>query len=274
MPVPNSPSFRPRLEALEERAAPGSLNEIFGLAHRQGDDSAVLYQAASAYASQAGSSHGNPNPGVAPVNSDAFGKSYGQWAGQFWSWAFSNPTSANPLFDNAPVSAGQSGKVWFIGGTFTPTDEGNGEVVGRVTRDASIPAGTALFVPLVNGEASDLEGNGTNEAELRASAKGLGDAIDPNSLFMSVDGRSLKGLASYRVQSPLMTSGPLPAGNLIGASAGSTAHFVADGYHVILSPLSAGKHTLHFGGEANIATPDGNIHFVQDVTYNITVGKG
>ena len=42
------------------------------------------------------------------------------------------------------VTAGQSGKVWFLASPF-----------GTVERTYSIPAGTSLFVSLLNAEASD-----------------------------------------------------------------------------------------------------------------------
>ena len=94
---------------------------------------------------------------------------------------------------------------------------------------------------------------------------------------MTVDGVSIKNLnvsgnvqSPYRVQSPLYTYGPLPANNVVQAlgytaPAGSTSLSVADGVYVMLAPLSAGQHTLHFHGEAPA------FHFVLDITYHITV---
>lgn len=46
--------------------------------------------------------------------------------------------------------------------------------------------------------------------------------------------------------------GPLPADSLFGDPvnfpAGLTSQSVADGYYVMLTPLSVGQHTLHFTG--------------------------
>ena len=166
--------------------------------------------------------------------------------------------------------------MWFLGGTFAAVDQGDGTILGKVDRHANIPSGTALFLPLVNAEASDLEGNGMTADQLRASAKTTADAILPSSLFAVVDGRSLQNLASFRVQSPLTTTAPLPEDNILGKDAiGLRAHLVADGYHVLLAPLSIGEHTLHFGGKAVIQTgPTTTITFIQDVTYHITVTPG
>src|SRR5262249_56211141 len=60
-------------------------------------------------------------PGVLPPQSHPFGMTYGQWEGAFWRWAFSLPADHHPLTDTAPASTGQSGHVWFLGGTLAPT---------------------------------------------------------------------------------------------------------------------------------------------------------
>jgi hypothetical protein len=224
----------------------------------------------SAPSSNPGSLTPFDNPGVLPPQSHPFGKTYGEWEAAWWQWAFSLPADHNPLTNTAPVIAGQTGNVWFLAGTFVTEPEMNGVNLGRVTRDETIPAGKALFFPLVNGEASTAEGNGSTEAELRAVAKGFADATVPSSLFVQIDGRSLQGLASYRAQSPLFTYGPLPDNNILGLPAGTISQSVADGYHVMLTPLSVGQHTLHFGGTSE--SP--GFTFIEDITYHITVAPG
>jgi hypothetical protein len=210
---------------------------------------------------------GGPNPGVLPPQSHPYGKTYGEWEAAWWKWAFSLPADHHPLTDTAPASTGQTGNVWFLGGTFITETGPGGEIIGRVTRDATIPTGKALFFPLVNTEGSTAEGNGATEAELRAYAKMSADTIVPSSLFVQIDGRSLQGLGSFRAQSPLFIYGPLPVNNLLGFAAGTTSPSVSDGYHVMLTPLSVGQHTLHFGGTAEAP----GFTFIQDITYHITV---
>src|SRR5690349_21302983 len=59
-------------------------------------------------------SHGaNPNPNVAPVKSSPNGRSYGEWAQAWWTWATSIPAEQNPLLDETGQFAGvgQSGHV-------------------------------------------------------------------------------------------------------------------------------------------------------------------
>ena len=77
----------------------------------------------------------NPNPGVRPPYAKAYGLTYGEWSAAWWQWALSLPVGAHPLFDTADCSAGQSGKVFFLGGTFVTTTDPSGTVVGEAERD-------------------------------------------------------------------------------------------------------------------------------------------
>src|SRR4051794_27081119 len=62
------------------------------------------------------------NPPIVPVQWNPYGLSYGDWSAQFWRWEFSLPVNGHPLAgNNGDCSAGQSGPVWFLGGTFTTT---------------------------------------------------------------------------------------------------------------------------------------------------------
>jgi hypothetical protein len=75
----------------------------------------VLLPAASAPAQE------NPNPGIYPPDSRPYGHSYGRWSARWWQYAYSLPVNYNPLTDTAPVSAGQRGDVWYLGGSFIST---------------------------------------------------------------------------------------------------------------------------------------------------------
>jgi hypothetical protein len=274
----------PTLEQLEDRLAPGGAGSPHSLIDLKKAEEDALLQVVQTLNSvgvtppAAATDSGNSNPGVVPIQAKFEGKTYGQWSAAFWQWSYSLPVDNHPLLDTADVSTGQTGHVWFLGGTLAPTTGPGGDIIARVTRTVKIPSGTALFIPLVNAEASTVEGNGTTDAELREAAKGFADSIDPASLFAQVDGKSLTGLAGYRVQSPLYTFGPLPDNNVlqsfgVDAPAGTISNSVADGYQLLLEPLSVGQHTLHFGGNADIGTSDqgAELKFIQDITYNITV---
>jgi hypothetical protein len=213
------------------------------------------------------------NPGVLPPHSSLHGKTYGEWSGKFWKWQFSLPVDRNPIFDTADCSEGQSGHVWFLGGTTTSTEVEPGVILGQVTRDCTVPVGTALFFPIVNVECSTVEGNGKTEAALRDCANSFADLI--TELSAELDGRPLHHLARYRVESPIFFFGPLPDNNVlqffgVAAPAGTVSRAVSDGVHLLLAPLSGGAHTLHFRGVIDLSSIDGPT-VIQDITYHLNV---
>jgi hypothetical protein len=140
-----------------------------------------------------------------------------------------------------------------------------------------VPAGTALFFPIINAECSSIPGDNsgdTSEAGLRGCANSLANLIDTSSLSATLDGVPLTGLSQYRVQSPLFPIGPLPgpSDNNLGffftanpTPAGTTGTSVSDGFYLMLHPLSTGQHVLHFHGEIPAFS------FVVDMTYFLTV---
>lgn len=232
-----------------------------------------IFLAMAAYAAPA-----NVNPAVSPVNASALGATYGEWSAKFWQWNFSMPVEHHPLFETADCSAGQTGNLWFLGGTaasFEQIDQGNGVILGTATRTCTVPPGTWLFIPLVNAECSTLPGDhpgfGTTEADLRACATYFTNFVNLSTMTASLDGVPITALNQYRAGSPLFSIGPLPANNIAGAPAGSTATAVSDGYYLMLHPLSVGQHILKFHAELDLRSIGGS-DFVQDITYIITVG--
>ena len=128
---------RPTLEQLEDRLAPGGAGSPHSLIDLKKAEEDALMQVVQALgrvggtqAGQATHDNGN-NPGVLPVQSKFEGKTYGEWSAEFWKWELSLPIDHHPLFDTAPVSAGQTGHVWFLGGTFASTVGPGGEIIGQ-----------------------------------------------------------------------------------------------------------------------------------------------
>jgi len=217
------------------------------------------------------------NPGIVPPDSKPAGFSYGEWNAKWWQWAFSMPINANPLFDTAPGSAGQSGNVWFLGSAFATEQKPSGEVVSKVDRKLTVPVGIMLFFPIMNVEGSGAEGNGETELDLKDYDSGfVGNITD---MFAEIDGVPVEDLQQYRAQSSLYTLGPLPDNNVLQflgfpAPAGTTTPSVADGFYLMLKPLSIGTHMIHFGGTARfISDPNepGYKFSKQEATYQITV---
>jgi len=144
-------------------------------------------------------------------------------------------------------------------------------VGGGVTIELTIPAGTALFLPIVNAECSMIEPDpfhGGDEEELRACAN---VHIDKTSgRFAVIDGVPVNNLDAYRVESPLFEFGPLPENNYlkflgVDAPAGATSPSVDAGVYLLLAPLRVGEHVIHFGGTLD------EFFFSIDTTYIITV---
>ncbi|WP_435007668.1 hypothetical protein P12x_004932 [Tundrisphaera lichenicola] len=212
----------------------------------------------------------NANSKVFPPCSNPHGLSYAEWSARQWQWLFSLPVDHHPLFDSADCSTGQSGKVWFLGGTFSTSEIEPGVILGKADRTCKIPSGTALFLPMVAAECSEIEGNGETEAVLRECANFFGDFIIPSSVFLEIDGKPVTNPERYRVESPLFSIGPLPENNVLGAAQGSTSPAVSDGYFAMVKPMSVGKHTLRFGGIIDVSSIGGPI-FIQDIKYTIDV---
>jgi len=213
-------------------------------------------------------------PHVAPIDSTPHDLTYGEWSALHWQWLYSLPVDAHPLFETADCSAGQMGPVWFLGGTFALIDSSPGVILGEADRECTVPAGTALFFPLIDVACSSIEGNGETEEELRECANLSADFIDPSSVFLEIDGQAID-VEQHRAESPLFTYGPLPDNNVLqyyglDAPAGTTTPAVSDGYWAMVAPLPVGTHTVAFGGLADYS-PIGGPVFIQDIRYTITV---
>jgi hypothetical protein len=190
-------------------------------------------------------------------------------------------TTAHPLFNTADPSTGQSGKVWFLGGTIVNMTAAPNVVIGQAERSFDLPAGKALFFPILNneGDAVGMDPIPTLD-ELWALVSYNQDHA--TILQCTIDGQSVRGLEDavntpYRVQSPAFAF-TLPEANNVYQTlgvdvAGTIDPAVADGVFLMLAPLSKGPHTIHFYGEMEFtAAADGfDFRFVQDITYHINV---
>jgi len=226
----------------------------------------------------------NPNPGILPPNANAYGHSYGEWGGLWWRWAFSIPFDVNPVADETGEFAaiGQEGPVWFLAGSFG---------VEGITRTVEVPAGKALFFPVVNsswvttcvGEPRTIDG-------IRPLIAADIDAT--TSMAAEIDGVPVQDLGNYRAESPLfctslailgiLTQEDLENSGLCGEGVEYNSdcldlpnpeeHFgpddgfgpaMSDGVWLMVAPLRKGDHTIRIS-----ASREG---FALDVTYNLTV---
>lgn len=209
----------------------------------------------------------NTEPHVLPPSSHPFGRTYGEWSNAWWQWAFSIPTPVNPLLDTtgAHCSEGQSGPVWFLAGPLTS---------GSVTRHCTIPAGKALFFPIVNAIASNTGNRCGPDVPVPQLRKELNAFIATiTSLKAQLDGENINNLQSLRVGANNPTFNiTLPQNNITSLicphelAPGTYGPSVSGGFYVMLAPLPAGSHTLHFKGAAGSLTVD--------VTYHLTIQPG
>ncbi|HEX6811647.1 MAG TPA: hypothetical protein VF384_08505 [Planctomycetota bacterium] len=204
-------------------------------------------------------------PGVFPSNARPYGQSYAEWSASWWTFCMEHPVVGHPFLDDGQfdVTTGQSGNVWFLAAPF-----------GTHTRTVTIPRGTALCVGLLNAEWSSLEPvsvapptYSSDPAVLEAIATSTADFI--TNVTCTLDGVGVDNIDDYRVVSPQFSfTAPDPwifsAPDVLTGP--GTA--VADGYFVILRPLSVGQHVLHYSGEFDFG---GGALFPLDMTYTINV---
>ena len=167
------------------------------------------------------------------------GLTAGEWLAVWWQEVFATAVEAgsHPLIDGGAFG-GNNGVV-FLGGPVVPAGS------PRNTIRATIPAGTALFAPIITVECSVAEAppfHGEDETDLRTCANGLLD--EASGLEVEIDGRPLNNPGAYRVESPLFQYGPLTTDNVLGLPPGTQSDAVGAGYALLLPPFSVGVHRI------------------------------
>ncbi len=202
------------------------------------------------------------------------GMTYGEWSAVWWQYVLSKPATDpnNPLLDQTgqgcAVDQSSSSPVFFLVGAAG---------TGSLTRnECVVPAGKALFFPLVNFIDIHTPGDGLDTPEL--VRQDLLSLIGPiRNLHASIDRVPVDNLnpnnTPYRACAggdPACASAfsvTLPGNNLFGIRAGIYAPAVAEGFYLMVAPLSTGPHTINFGGKGIFAKSK----FSQEITYQILV---
>ncbi len=87
-------------------------------------------------------------------------------------------------------------------------------------------------------------------------------------MTLTIDGVELSNLEQYYIDSPAFQITDTDFFDDLGVPIGEDNLAVSAGRWIMLTPLSAGEHTIHFTVDAN----DGFFgSFALDVTYNLTV---
>jgi hypothetical protein len=193
-----------------------------------------------------------------------------QLTAQWMQWALSLPNDVNPVVDETGdlCAVGQRGPVWFLAGTFFG---------GAVTRTCTVPEGTTLFFPVINGFAFNTPGCGQPE-DLNTVKKlkkyyyafVTGFVDQAHSVSATINGHKVN---MQRVESqPFAVANP--PGNVFGPDAcgmgiplepGIYSPGITDGYWATIENLKASPnpYTIYFHGQSGST--------VQDITYNLTV---
>ena len=223
---------------------------------------------------------GQTTNGVFLPNSTPYGMSYAQWSAGWWQWNFSLPTTNSPIQDTAAISTGQTGQVWFLGGTFG--------LAGSQTRvrSGTVPEGTALFIGIMESWADNADCpllDNYSTAQLRSTAASYQDQAF--AMSCTIDDASTVDISqpsnAYRVQSPVFTYTMPAVHNFAYDLYNATCYqnssgvpytvigAVADGVYLMVAPLAVGSHTIHFSGAYSSIFPFPT--YVQDITYHLTV---
>ncbi|MEJ2419065.1 MAG: hypothetical protein P8Y45_19485 [Exilibacterium sp.] len=201
-----------------------------------------------------------PNDGPAVL-----GKTISEWSAIWWQWALGIKVSNNPMLDKTGhfCDEGQQGPVWFLAGVWGG---------GSAERTCTVPSGMHIFFPIANNIWVDtaMDMAGTEETDCRIYATAFPSSVS-GELEATLDGNPIifdPETPMIWSQSPAF-SATYPQQHVFNIFADRKPFdpddftgypTFSDGFWIILPPLEAGEHELHFGaGEA------------QDVTYHLTV---
>ncbi|MDB5330036.1 MAG: hypothetical protein JWP03_1187 [Phycisphaerales bacterium] len=205
---------------------------------------------------------------VLPGGSTVAGKTIGGYTADWWNWDAGFSSASNPFTDKTGALANQhqSGGVFFVAGTTSSNP-------GAVNRTFSVPQGNYVLVPIVDIAVANGADPGFATTAEEAIALGT-TGFTPSKLFATVDGVAVANLASHRENSQANFTIVAAPNNPASIAPGTYNDANASGYFLMLAPLSAGTHTLHFGGTTNsFDSPTTHLldAYSVDVTDTITV---
>lgn len=214
-----------------------------------------------------------------PANSAPFGMTYGDWGAAYFQYVFSIPGSSNPMLDPSGAAcniAQPSGPVFFLNLIPDHAFLQAGFLGSYAIRTCTIPS-KALWIPIAGWLCSNIQfapSHGYSPYDMRKCAATATDSVDINSLTLFVDGRNLSALIrERRIQTPYFYFEMPVDDNILtwGWSDGNSGSAVADGYFVLLRPLSRGAHVVQFGGAYLSGISPAGLAGSFSVMYNLTV---
>jgi hypothetical protein len=199
---------------------------------------------------------------ILPPGGKPYGLTYADHIKNFWKWAIKTPANENPVNDPTGVkcAAGQedtNSSVFYL----APNNGGTSQ------RVCNVPAGKALFIPVMPVESSDKELPKAAVADLSKSAKNDQDHV--NSMYLNIGDKeyNFQDLDKYRTHTDAFEV-VFPDNGIFGVLKGGVSKAVADGRYIITEPLAKGTYPIHFKSSLiDPSNPDTN--FAQDITYKI-----
>jgi hypothetical protein len=204
---------------------------------------------------------------IFPPGGKPYGLTYAEHIKNFWKWSLAIPAKDNPINDPTGVkcSNGQSStnlSVFYLG-------YNNG---GISQRTCKVPAGKALFIPVMQVEKSDKEAPNSSVQQLDLSAKKDQDSV--NSLYLKINDKEYKyqDLVKYRTHTDAFDV-VFPDNAIFGVLKGGSSKAVADGFYIITEPLAKGTYTIQFKSSLLCQETDcSEPNFAQDIKYTIIAG--
>jgi hypothetical protein len=197
---------------------------------------------------------------------------YQTLAAKWWAWAVGDDLAPVQDTTGAHCADDQQGNVWYLAGS----DLG----AGSIERTCTVPKRAKIFFPVINIFAFAPPAMAACPAvpvpttrqlhEHQECVRDFTDTfIDTDSLAAFVDGEPMEIVRATSALFPLHLDDDNPY-SAFGVTAGTYLES-ADGYWVLLDPLSPGEHTITFTADVNGDYPVPISHPAIDVTYHLTV---
>lgn len=179
----------------------------------------------------------------------------------FWTWQISIPCipeGEHPMDD-------QKGDNWSKGQSMEqPIVYLSGAGGKNIRRTCTIPAGKRILIPVMTMVATEKEYPGWSVAELAEIAEW--DQNNVKTLSLTIDGTkyAFDDLKKFRMRTGDFEA-KFPKDGIFGVADGGSCKAVADGYYLLIEPLTPGTHKIHFEGTIPC------LPFREDVEYTLTV---
>jgi hypothetical protein len=173
-----------------------------------------------------------PTPWL-PADARVDGTTQAVYAARWWQWANRVRPGVRPYQDptGALCALNQAGPVWFLAGT---------DGTDRPTRACTIPAGKHLFLPVINMLANAVPGTPRDCAQVQADAAANNDG--PVEATVTVDDATITDVRPFRQRTDCFDA--FGDADYLRGQGALYRPAAADGYWLMLRPLSPGRHRI------------------------------